>query len=105
MSEPSIGELIAKALRPQSIIEEILLGPPEAGDPGHEEMVMTGKCLAHEIAGHYGIDPIDAWDALCHVPNHMLSQLFTPFGWTVLAEYVAQALGVSSERPFLPSIH
>lgn len=104
MSDLSISELIAEALRSSSIMQEEV-EPIDHDHVAHEQMITAGRQLAQDIAAHYGLGFDEAWDALCYVPNHMLALLDSAYGWTVLSEYVAQGMGLTGSKPLVPSVH
>lgn len=53
---------------------------------------------ADDIALLLDLDRAQVWDALCNVPDNMLTLLESPHGWTALAGYVGQDFG-RVERP------
>lgn len=82
--------------------------PQTAYDPNVEVARWSQHIAAWDLAAAVSDDlrmPIGlVWDALCTVPDNMLSLLDSPQGWTALAGYIAAELGC---RPpsFMPAVH
>jgi hypothetical protein len=101
----TIGDLISDALRSSSIMEEAERAFQEEADAEQDRLVLVGRCLARDLAGNYHLQFDEVWDALCHIPNHMLGMLATPYGWTVIGEYIAAGLNLSGSEPLIPTVH
>lgn len=60
--------------------------------------------LASQIAPLLAVTQSQVFDALCTVPDNMLSLLETPEGWAALASYIAADFDAEAPR-YAPSIH
>lgn len=63
------------------------------------------QTAAHDIAAHYRIAMATVHDRLDTIPREMIGLYGSPFGWTVLGEYVAAALCIEGRAPFMPTVH
>lgn len=107
MSEPTIGEVIAAALtRSVEPVEDAasVLGYEQALENA-QHMIAIARFLSRELADHYAVSFDDAWQGLGHVPEHMLTLLSSPYGWTVLGEYVSAGLKAAGPDPLIPTLH
>lgn len=96
MSEPTLGEIISALLSPPVV----RLSPVD----DLAVMQVIGRHLAGRIADLTGLGAEQVWDAMCHLPDNMLSLLESPQGWTVVASYIAS--GERVPDPFLkPTVH
>lgn len=59
--------------------------------------------LSRQIAPLIGCSSGEAWNALAHVPDNMLTLLRTPEGWAGLASYVAADFG--RHITYHPTVH
>lgn len=58
-----------------------------------------------DIAAHYHVSTRAVHDRLTSIPQAMASLYGSPFGWTVLGEYVSAAMGIKGAEPFSPTVH
>jgi len=65
----------------------------------HEQVAVS------DIAAHYRLSADAVQDRLNDIPAEMASLFASPFGWTVLGEYVSASLGVEGMASFAPTVH
>ena len=68
-------------------------------------MTNLERIAISDIAAHYQLAAGAVHDRLTGIPEEMASLFASPFGWTVLGEYVSAALGIRGAAPFMPTVH
>lgn len=68
-------------------------------------MTNLERAAVSDIAAHYLLTASAVRDRLSGMPQEMTSLFDSPFGWTVLGEYVAASLCISGTEPFAPTVH
>jgi len=63
------------------------------------------QAAAGDIAAHYHVSTHAVHARLDGIPQEMASLYGSPFGWTVLGEYVSAAMGIEGAEPFAPTVH
>ena len=63
------------------------------------------QMAANDIAAHYHINASTVHARLGSIPREMIAFYGSPFGWTVLGEYVAASLCITGAAPFAPTVH
>ena len=63
------------------------------------------QVAAGDIAAHFHVSASAVHARLNGIPDEMASLYASPFGWTVLGEYVSAALGIRGAEPFAPTVH
>lgn len=68
-------------------------------------MTKLERIAVSDIAAHYQLAANAVRDRLTGIPQEMVPLFSSPFGWSVLGEYVSAALGVEGAAPFAPTVH
>jgi hypothetical protein len=82
--EPTLGEILGAALAG-------VLPDPEIDEQALAERARYHAALelAEQLGPLFAVTQAEVFDALCTIPDNMLSLLETPEGWAALAGYLA----------------
>src|SRR5678809_818029 len=85
---------VTPSLSPGGIIAAALAAQSQGEAPASTAMddlarLRSAWRLADQLAPLFSVTSGDVFDALCTIPDNMLSLLETPEGWTALSGYLA----------------
>lgn len=90
VTEPTLGDILSAALTAvQPDLSEQELAEQAEEDLAERARYHAALELADQIAPLFAVTQADVFDALCSIPDNMLSLLETPEGWAALAGYIA----------------
>jgi hypothetical protein len=82
VTEPTLGDILSAALT----AVQPALSEQELAERARYHAALE---LADQIAPLLAVTQAEVFDALCSIPDNMLSLLETPEGWAALAGYIA----------------